>query len=95
MQVVDLATRAGELHLAKGAADAARQMAEAALRVDPWCDRAHRIAIAAHVGLGDRRATSRALSRYQAALAEVGVRPEECARVVAQVAAALGAAVDT
>ena len=90
MQVVELAARAGELHLAKGAPDAARQVAEAALRVDPWCDRAHRSVVAAHVALGDHSATSRALQRYRAALQEVGVSAAEARREAAQLAASLG-----
>lgn len=89
MQVVELAVRAGELQLTKGAPDAARLMAEAALRADAWCDRGHRILVAAHAGLGDRRATARALDRYRATLRDVGLSSDEASRAVGALAASL------
>lgn len=72
IRVVELATRAGELLLAKDQPDEARQMGEAALRVDPWSERAHKIVVAAHTALGHDRAAQQARARYSAALDELG-----------------------
>jgi LuxR family maltose regulon positive regulatory protein len=82
IRLVALATRAAELLLAKGEPDDARRMAEAALRADPWSERAHNLAVAAHVDAGDRRRAHDALARYRASLGELGLAPAEVGSAV-------------
>jgi LuxR family maltose regulon positive regulatory protein len=81
-RLVGMAARAGELLLARGDADGARGMGQAALRVDPWADPGHAVVVAAHVAAGDRLGARRAADRYAAALAELGVGPIERARLL-------------
>jgi DNA-binding SARP family transcriptional activator len=73
LRMVQMATRAGELLLARGDAEAARQMAEAALRCDPWGERAHHVVVAAHRAAGHHRAALSAEQRYREVLVELGV----------------------
>ncbi len=79
-----LATRAGELLLAKGAVDGARALAERALAVDAWSEGAHRLVVAAHRAAGDDVAARRALGRFRGALDELGVAPAEATSMVAR-----------
>jgi LuxR family transcriptional regulator, maltose regulon positive regulatory protein len=72
-----LAGRAGELLLAQGDADRARELGELALEVDAWSDRAHHLVVRALAATGDRRAAHAAVARYGEALREVGVRDAE------------------
>ena len=75
LRLVRMATRAGELLLARDDADSARHMGERALRIDPWCEPAYRIVAAAHVALGDHRSAGKAIERYRAARADLGLEP--------------------
>lgn len=75
LRFVDLATRAAELSLARGEPEEARGLADTALRVDPWSERAHYIAVAARHAVGDDHAARLALTRYQDSLKELGVDP--------------------
>ena len=72
-----LAGRAGELLLAQGDADRARELGEVALGVDAWSDRAHHLVVRALAATGDRRAAHAAVARYGEALREVGIRDAE------------------
>jgi DNA-binding SARP family transcriptional activator len=72
-----LATRAGELLLARGNAEGAQALAERALAVDPWLEAAHRLVVAANHALGDDLSARRALTRYREAVADIGLDPDE------------------
>ena len=72
-----LATRAGELLLARGNAEGAQALAERALAVDPWLEAAHRLVVAANHALGDDLSARRALARYREAVSEIGLDPDE------------------
>ena len=85
-----LATRAGELLLAHGDADRAREMGEIALGVDAWSDRAHHVVVRAHATVGDRRAAPAAIAGYGGALREIGVRDEKVRRRLADLEAIVG-----
>jgi LuxR family transcriptional regulator, maltose regulon positive regulatory protein len=86
-----LATRAGELLLAHGDADRAREMGEVALGVDAWSDRAHHLVVRAHATVGHRRAAHEAVAGYGTALREIGLRDDEVRRRLADLEAAVGA----
>jgi DNA-binding SARP family transcriptional activator len=75
LQMIGLATRAAELQLARGDADGAQQMGEAALRLDPWCEPAHHVVASAHAARGDHRAAQAAVDRYRTALEDLGLKP--------------------
>jgi LuxR family transcriptional regulator, maltose regulon positive regulatory protein len=70
------ALRAGQLHLAMGNVDHARYAADRALAADPWAEGAHRLAVRACLGLGQRAAARRAIDRCRATLTELGLTPE-------------------
>jgi DNA-binding SARP family transcriptional activator len=72
LRFVAMATRAGELLLARGEHDEGRRVAEAALEGDPWCDRAFHVVIAAHQAAGQHRAARSARHRYEQAKRELG-----------------------
>ena len=80
LRLVNMAARAGELLLARDDPQAARQMGEAALRCDPWCERAHHVVVAAHTAAGHHRAARDALHRYHEVLTELGITPVDTAR---------------
>ncbi len=66
----------GELRLVRGDADKARTDAERALDLDPYSERAHRLAIAAALRTHDQRRTDAVRQRTRAMLDELGVTPE-------------------
>lgn len=72
LRFVAMASRAGELLLARGEHDEARRVAEAALEGDPWCERAFDVVIAAHEAAGQHRAARSARHRYAEAKRELG-----------------------
>jgi DNA-binding SARP family transcriptional activator len=72
-----LATRAGELLLARGNAEGGQALAERALAVDPWLEAAHRLVVAANHALGDDLSARRALARYRDAIREIGLDPDQ------------------
>jgi ATP/maltotriose-dependent transcriptional regulator MalT/DNA-binding SARP family transcriptional activator len=77
-----LATRAGELLLARDETEQARALAQRALEVDPWSERAHRLVVATHLAHDDELGARRALRRYGDATVELGVTPGETTRMV-------------
>jgi DNA-binding SARP family transcriptional activator len=66
----------GELELTVGSAASAAERAERALAADPYLERAHRLAVAAQLHLGDGAATRSAVARLGAALADIGAPPD-------------------
>jgi LuxR family maltose regulon positive regulatory protein len=77
-----VATRTGELLLARGDREQALALAERALAVDPWRDAAHRLVVATHVARQDQLAARRALRRYRDAVDELGVDASEATLMV-------------
>ena len=75
-RLVDAALSLGELELVGGAVDAAATLAGQVLTADPYLERAHRLAIAAHLHGRDRSATANAVERLTTSLDELGARPE-------------------
>ena len=80
---VSSAVRAGNLLLARGDTDAARSLAERALRADDCSEDAHQLLIAVHLADGDLVDAHRALRRCQHMLAELGVPPQQRTRSLA------------
>jgi DNA-binding SARP family transcriptional activator len=89
-KVAAIAARAGELVLAHGDADRARDLGEIALGVDAWSDRAHRLLVRAHATVGRRRAARDAVEGYGTALREVGMRDDEVRERLAELEAVVG-----
>jgi LuxR family maltose regulon positive regulatory protein len=87
-----VATRAGELLLARDDSDRALALAEQAIDVDPWLEAAHRLVVAAHRVAGDDLAARRALQRYREAIREVGLSPDEATLMVERLLDSLPAA---
>ena len=79
---------AGELRFAQGAARQAASDAERALAVDPCLERAHRLAIAAHLHGHQPGRAAAAVARAQNALDELGVDPEPATAMLMRQAAA-------
>ena len=75
------AVRAGNLSLAGGDLDRARDLAERAVRADPWSEVAYELLVSVHLATGNRADARRTLSRCRDMLKELGVAPQ--ARTVA------------
>jgi DNA-binding SARP family transcriptional activator len=75
-RVMALATRAGELLLARNRTEHARALAEQVLAMEPWSEAAHRLAVAAHQASDDVVAAQRALARYRDAVRDLGIDPD-------------------
>jgi len=69
--------RLAELLLAYDRSDEALANGMRALEMAPWSEAAHRVVVAAHLGLGDRTGAQRALKRCLVALDEIGGPVEE------------------
>ena len=80
LRFATVATRAGELLLARGRTEHARTLAEQALTIDPWLEAAHRLVVASHAD--DDLAARRALARYREAIRELGLSPDETTLMV-------------
>ena len=91
-KVAVLAQRAGELLLAQGHADQARELGELALGVDAWSDRAHHLVVRAHATAGRSRAARTAIAGYGEALVELGLGDDEVRRRLADLARAVESA---
>jgi len=72
----------GELRLVRGDADKARADAERALALDPYSERAHRLAIAAALRRHDRPRTDAVCRRALTMLDELGVTPEPATEIL-------------
>jgi LuxR family maltose regulon positive regulatory protein len=77
-----MATRGGELLLGQGRLDQAHALAEQALAIDPWLEGPHRLVVATHRAAGDDLAARGALSRYRAAIHDLGLSPDEATLMV-------------
>ncbi|HEY8546911.1 MAG TPA: BTAD domain-containing putative transcriptional regulator [Acidimicrobiales bacterium] len=77
-----VATRAGELLLARGRYDRVHALAEAALELDPWLEPAHRLVVAGHRAAGFNLAAQQALRRYREAVRELGMSPDQATLMV-------------
>lgn len=77
-----VATRAGELLLARGRYDRVHALAEAALALDPWLEPAHRLVVAGHRAAGFNLAAQQALRRYREAVRELGMSPNQATLMV-------------
>jgi DNA-binding SARP family transcriptional activator len=72
----------GELRLVRGDAEKARSDAERALALDPYSERAHRLAIAAALRTHDRQRTDAARRRALMMLDELGATPEPATEIL-------------
>jgi DNA-binding SARP family transcriptional activator len=75
-RLVEAAVTLGELELVGGATPEAATLAHQVLGTDPYLERAHRLAVAAHLQARDRTATQAAAGRLTAMLDELGASPE-------------------
>ena len=69
------AVRAGQLLLGRGDIDAAEDVAQRALAVDPWAEPAYAVLVGAALARDDRSTARRLLHRCTDALAELGSIP--------------------
>ena len=69
------AVRAGELLLAAGDANGARDAAERAVAAEPSAEPAYFLLMRAHVAAGDARSASHVADAYRAALADLNLQP--------------------
>jgi DNA-binding SARP family transcriptional activator len=81
-RLADAAVTLGELELVGGAAGAAATLAARVLGSDPYAERAHRLAVAAHMQAGDRSATAAAVDRFTGVLAELGAPTEPATQIL-------------
>jgi LuxR family transcriptional regulator, maltose regulon positive regulatory protein len=81
----------GEVRLSDGQAAGSVRCAQTVLAEDPYNERAHRLAVATQLQLGDHQAARDAAARMTAALAEAGASPSETSRILLRRMAATGA----
>jgi hypothetical protein len=77
LRFATLATRAGELLLARGRIAHAQTLADQALAIDPLLEAAHRLVVAGHRAAHDNGAAHLALARYRDAIGNLGLSPDE------------------
>jgi LuxR family maltose regulon positive regulatory protein len=80
--LADTALRLGELQLVAGRFDDAAAWAQRVTKASPYDERAHRLAIAAHLQRRDRDAVAHALHATRHMLGELGVDPEPGTRML-------------
>ena len=80
--LVDATLSLGEVRLSEGRAADSVKNAQAVLAADCYNERAHRLAIATQIHLGDHAAASAAARRMTQALAEVGAAPAETTKIL-------------
>ncbi|HEV8221470.1 MAG TPA: BTAD domain-containing putative transcriptional regulator [Streptosporangiaceae bacterium] len=81
----------GEVRLSDGLAAESVRCAQTVLTEDPYNERAHRLAVATQLHLGDHQAARDAATRMTAALADAGAAPSETSRILLRRIAATGA----
>jgi DNA-binding SARP family transcriptional activator len=79
---LDCLLELGELRLVRGQASNALVTGERALALDPYSERAHRLAIAAAIRTHDERRAITATERALAMLDELGVEPEPATQIL-------------
>jgi len=77
LRFVEAAVRAGDLLLARGGVDGARQLAERAIAADAWSETGYQLLISAQLAHGDRVSAHRTLRRCQQMLHELGVAAQQ------------------
>jgi DNA-binding SARP family transcriptional activator len=87
---LDSLLEAGELRLVRGDATRAVIDAERALTLDPWSERAHRLAIAAALRGHDQPRTDVVTRRALTMLDELGVDPEPATQILLRQVAVVG-----
>ena len=80
--LVDSTLKLGEVRLSEGRAADAVRSAHAALSADAYNERAHRLAIATQIQLGDHAAASAAAQRMMRALSDVGAVPADTTKIL-------------
>jgi DNA-binding SARP family transcriptional activator len=80
--LVDSVLLLGEVQLSDGRAAESVQSAQSVLAADAYNERAHRLAIAAQIQLGDHTAAGEAARRMNEAFAEFGVSPSESTKIL-------------
>jgi DNA-binding SARP family transcriptional activator len=92
--LVDTTLRLGEQLLVAGRFEEAATSAERAVRASPYTERAHRLAIAAHLQRRDRHAVAQAVAATRSMLDDLGVDPEPAtAMLLRQADARIGSGV--
>ncbi len=90
--LIDSTLALGEIRLSDGRAADSVRSAQAVLAADGYNERAHRLAIATQIQLGDHNAASEAARRMSEALTEVGAVPAETTKILLRRIATFGAA---
>jgi DNA-binding SARP family transcriptional activator len=90
--LIDATLALGEAYLSDGRAADSVRSAQAVLAADAYNERAHRLAIATQIHLGDHKAASEAAHRMSEALAEVGAVPSATTKILLRRIATFGAA---
>lgn len=90
--LVDCTLALGEVRLSEGRAADAVRCAQAVLAADAYNERAHRLAIATQIQLGDHTAATAAARRMHEAFAEVGTHPSDTTKILLRRIAAAAAA---
>ncbi len=80
--LVDVTLTLGEVRLSEGRASDSLRSAQAVLAADCYNERAHRLAIATQIHLGDHAAASAAARRMMQALSEVGAVPADTTKIL-------------
>ncbi len=88
--LIDCALTLGEIRLTEGRIAESVRHAQAVLAADPYIERAHRLAIAGQIHLGDHVAAREAAERMGEALGEVGATPTDVTKILLRRVATLG-----
>ncbi|MDR2983486.1 MAG: hypothetical protein LBV34_01470 [Nocardiopsaceae bacterium] len=80
--LIDATLTLGEVRLSEGRAADSVRSAHTAIAADTYNERAHRLAIAAQIQLGDHAAASAAARRMTRALSEVGAVPADTTKIL-------------
>jgi DNA-binding SARP family transcriptional activator len=80
--LVDATLKLGEVRLSEGRAADSVRSAQAVLAADCYNERAHRLAIATQIHLGDHAAATSAARRMMQALSEVGAAPADTTKIL-------------
>lgn len=90
--LIDSTLALGEVRLSDSRAADSVRSAQAVLAADAYNERAHRLAIATQIHLGDHNAASEAAHRMSGALTEIGAVPSATTKILLRRIATFGAA---